>query len=336
MGLVVRVPKRLAQRLHRYLVARQATDLSRLTQRDASYVYFPVRSVPDGITQFSARAIHKKCERSMPAAASLSDFIGSGKDNIRKSFEIVGSIGILELDRALLPRQKEIAQYLLKAHRGITTIVKKGGAHTGRFRLQRYVHLTGKRTLVTRHIESGCTFVLDISTAYFSPRSVSERLRIARLVRPKETVLVMFSGIAPYPIVISKHSEAECIVGVELNPSAHSYAMQNIALNKAKNIELYKGDVRKIIPKLKQSFDRIIMPLPKTARSYIPLAFSCIKPGGMVHLYDFISLQDVKKLENRIAECAKKAGRRATVVRFVKAGQQAPRVFRMCADISVD
>ena len=65
----------------------------------------------------------------------------------------------------------------------------------------------------------------------------------------------------------SKNSPAKHIVGIEKNPIGHKYALENLRLNTkiAGKIELLKGDVRKVAPKLKKKFDRILMPLPKSA-----------------------------------------------------------------------
>jgi len=81
---------------------------------------------------------------------------------------------------------------------------------------------------------------------------------VAKQVKKNERILVMFSGIAPYPVVFAKNTEAKKIVGVEWNPTAHKFAEKNIIINKVQDkVEVIKGDVRKIVPKLKK-FDRIV------------------------------------------------------------------------------
>ena len=56
------------------------------------------------------------------------------------------------------------------------------------------------------------------------------------LVEDGESVLVMFSGAAPYPINIVKNSEAKEVYGIEINPIAHKYAKLNLELNKINNV----------------------------------------------------------------------------------------------------
>ena len=86
---------------------------------------------------------------------------------------------------------------------------------------------------------------MNVEKVYFSPRLSEERKRIFQQVKNNETILVMFSGIAVYPIVISKNTKAKAIVGIEINPIAHKYALENLKLNKISNVKLFLDDVKK-------------------------------------------------------------------------------------------
>ena len=69
----------------------------------------------------------------------------------------------------------------------------------------------------------------------------------------------MFSGCAPYPLILAKHSPAKSIFGIEINPDAHKFGIENIKLNKFEDkVKLINGDVRKVLPKLKKKFDESI------------------------------------------------------------------------------
>ena len=67
-------------------------------------------------------------------------------------------------------------------------------------------------------------------------------------------MLVMFSGCGIFPVNISKNTNAKEIYGIEINPTAHKYALENIKLNKLFNIKLFKGDVNKVLPKINKKF----------------------------------------------------------------------------------
>src|SRR3989344_5189317 len=68
--------------------------------------------------------------------------------------------------------------------------LKKNKKFSGKYRLQKIRIIAGKKTKETIHKENNLKFKLDIEKAYFSPRTGSERLRIASKIKPDESVLV--------------------------------------------------------------------------------------------------------------------------------------------------
>ena len=252
-----------------------------------------------------------------------------------KSFDIVGDIAVIEIRDVLVKKEKLIARTILAQHKNIRVVCKKSGGHTGEFRLQKYRILAGERRKTTMYKESGVHLELHLEKTYFSPRLSSERARIAHLVRPGEEVLVMFSGIAPYCCVIAKHSKAKEIVGIEKNPAAHAFAMRNIQVNKLKNVKLYCGDVRTVIPKLKRTFDRVCMPLPKGGESFLSVALKATKKNGTLHFYDFLHEEEFYKAEAKLAAACKQAKRKYKILKLVRCGQQRPWVFRVRLDARI-
>lgn len=242
---------------------------------------------------------------------------------VPSSFDVVGDIIILDLDKKLKKYEKLIAKTLLKVHKNIKVIVKKKGTHYGKYRLQKYKVIGGERRKETIHKENNVNIKLNIQTCYFSPRSGTERLRIASLVKPKEKILVMFSGVSPFSLVIAKNSKAGEIYDVELNKKACKYAKENLKLNKIDNIKLFCGDVREVVPKIGKIFDRILMPLPKGAKSYLDLALEVLKPKGIIHLYLFLEEKEIKKIKLKGFK----------ILRRVKCGQYSPKLYRVCLDI---
>lgn len=255
---------------------------------------------------------------------------------LKRSYDLLGDIAVIEVPRALRKKERIIANTLLKSHKSIKVVAKKG-VHKGVFRLQKIRILAGEKRKETVHKENKVLLKLNVEKVYFSPRLSTERKRIADQIRMNESVLVMFSGCAPYPLVISKNSKAKKIYGVELNPIAHKYGLENVKLNKVTNVELLKGDVRKVVPKLNKKFDRIIMPLPKGAASFLDLALKAVKKKGTIHFYDFLEEKDIpKKAVNKVKEACKKAKKRCKIKRVVKCGQLAPRAYRLCIDFVVE
>ena len=244
------------------------------------------------------------------------------------SFDIIGNIAVLS---EKTKSSKKIAQELLKNFKNIETVAIKIGIHYGKYRLQKTKILAGKKTKTTLYKENNCIFKLNIDKTYFSPRLGSERLRIANLVKKDESVLVMFSGICIYPIEIAKFSKAKEIFAVEINPAAHKFAEENLKLNKVNNVKLFLGDVREVLPKIKKKFDRIVMPLPRDAESFLDLAIKKLGKKGIIHFYDF---QEEKNIPAALIEKIRKHCK-PKILRVVKAGQYSPRKFRICVDFTI-
>lgn len=296
--------------------------------RDEDYVYFPVTKVIRGYD-----IIDKKLR--MNSKSNFEEELRSRLNSkelifLNKSFDTIGGIAIIEIHKKLLKKKKIIANSLLKLNKNIKTVLMKRGGHEGKFRLQQYEFLAGDKKFETLHKENGIVLKLDVRKTYFSPRLASERLRVAKSVKENENILVMFSGISPYEINISRHSRANEIYGVEMNKDACKYAAENVKLNHARNVKLFCGDVRKVVPKLKKKFDRIVMPLPLSSKDFLDVALKVIKKKGVVHFYCFSKEDEIKNVVDFIKSKAK-----IKVLNIVKCGQQSPYVFRYCIDFRV-
>lgn len=244
---------------------------------------------------------------------------------IPRSFDTVGDILIFsEFPKELKKKEKEVGKYLLKKLKNIKIIAKKSKFYSGKYRTPKLKILAGEKRKETIHKENGVLIKLNPEKAYFSPRSGNERLRISRLVKRGESILVMFSGVAPFPLVISKHSKAKGIYGIEINKKAHRYAEENIKLNKLSNVKVFKGNVKRVLPKLNKKFDRIIMPLPKDSEDYLKLALKYLKPKGKIHIYIFAHENDFKKLKEKYKKFKPK---------LIKAGSPSPGKYRLCVEL---
>lgn len=257
------------------------------------------------------------------------------------SQEIVGKILILEIPEELQKKEKAIAKAYLLHNKNITTVVKKEEVHSGTYRTRKVKVLAGKNTKETIHGENGVKLKLDLEKAYFSARTGNERLRIAQQIKKEEIVLVMFSGVAPFPLVIARNSPAKMIYGIEINPAAHQYALKNVALNNfAHKVIIYCGDVREVVPQLiaqiGSKFDRIAMPLPKTGEEFLDVALEAAKKGTIIHLYSFLGEEQFAAERKKIVEICRKLKHPVKVLRTVKCGQFSPYVFRVCFDLRVE
>jgi len=255
---------------------------------------------------------------------------------VPSSFDMVGSIIIFsDFPKQLSKKEKIIGNEILKNFRHFKSVFKKTKKYSGRFRTPKLKLLAGESNKETIHKENNVRLKLNVEKVYFSARLSEERKRIAKKVRKNEKILVMFSGCGVYPLVIAKNTKAREIYGIEINPTAHKYALENVKLNKINNINLLLGDVKKVSPKIKEKFNRIIMPLPKGAESFLGLALNKIRKNGIIHFYSFAEENNydrIKKIINN--ECEKKK-KKCRILDIVKCGQFSPRVYRLCVDFRV-
>jgi tRNA (guanine37-N1)-methyltransferase len=253
---------------------------------------------------------------------------------VKTAYDVVGDIAILEIDDKLRKRDKVIGETLLALQSNIKVVTKKVGMHEGEFRIQKLKVIAGEKRLETEYKENGCRFRLNPEEVYFSPRLSTERKRISDLIRKGESVLVMFSGAGPYPVVFSKNTQAASITGVEKNPLGHKWAEINGALNKCTNITFRCGDAKRVVPKL-GTFDRVLMPLPRGGEAFLDVAINATKKGGMIHFYDFLHESELPEAKKKVKEAADKANRRFRTSLLRKTGSSGPRFYRICLDFWV-
>ena len=341
--LCVKVPLKNAQIVKKFLLDADIYDKDFVFKKDPDYIFFPLSKDADrkkiknrfDYVNFIETTLKS---RSQPSTLrdSLQEVLTEQEFELLKtSYDVVGTIAIMEIDPPLDKKQDIIAKVILKLHKNIKTVVKKADKHQGEFRTQKMQHIAGVKTLKTIHKENNIQLNLDVEKVYFSARLSTERKRISELIKPGEKILVMFSGCAPYPCVISKNTKAREITGIEINPIGHDYAVKNIELNKLKNITLINGDVKDIVPQIDQKFDRILMPLPKSAEDFLDTALLAAKPHTIVHFYAFLPEDQFVQAHKAIESACKKANLKHKILRTIKCGQHAPRVYRICVDFEI-
>jgi len=252
--------------------------------------------------------------------------------------DVIGNIAIIKFSRdAKLAAKKKYALEFLKKHKSVTTVLEKYGKFSGRLRTQKTRYISGEKTTEALCRENGCVFRLNVDTCYFSPRLASERKEIALMTKWGESVLVMFAGVAPFSIVISKMSKAAKVVSVELGRECTKYALQNVKRNKLKNVEIIGGDVRRVFSRSKDKFSRIVMARPNLKDSFLDVAFPLISKNGVIHYYGFYEEKDLEKLKELIKSEALKAKKKIKILKIKKAaGGIGVRKYRYRADIKVN
>ncbi len=86
----------------------------------------------------------------------------------------------------------------------------------------------------------------------------------------------------------------------------------------------------------KRLFDRIVMPLPKSAETFLDVAFAASKKGTIIHLYTFLKEEEIpSKAKQMVEKAARKSKKKIKVLDVVKCGTYSPRTFRVCIDFKV-
>lgn len=255
---------------------------------------------------------------------------------VTNSFDRIGDIALVTIAPELFHKEHIIAQTLLQLHPNIHVVAKRAGKYGGEFRTLPITLLAGEKRTETIHKEHGVQILVNLEQVYFSVRLGEERKRIAGLVQPGERIAVLCSGVSPYPLVISKHSQAREIIGIEKNILAHGYARKNLLLNKkCNNITLYHGDVEQVLPQLDHSFDRVIIMLPTAGKKLILPALQSLRPGGWLHYYSIENKGDFNAALVRVQNISTIQKQRVSAHRITSCGHTSPQKYRICIDARI-
>jgi len=279
--------------------------------RSEEFVFFPVskRVTLSEPVEFVQKNFFEETKTKTLKELLASKLSKKELEKATRSFDLIGDIAIIQIPRELNKKKKTIAETLLKSNKRIATVLIKKGGRKGVYRVQQLAWAAGKRKTTTIHKEHGCYYKVNLSKHYFSPRLATERARIAAQVKPNERVLVLFAGVGPYAILIAKRVPNAQITAVELNPHAARLLKENIRLNNLTNVQPIHDDARHALKKISKQFNRIIMPLPKNASQFLPLALKNAAKGCTIHYYTFTQTKKpFKKVIQNLRKESEKQG----------------------------
>ena len=245
------------------------------------------------------------------------------------SYDILGNLAVVKFVAG--ENKKKVAAGILKEHNSVRTVLEKIEKVSGRLRKIKTKWILGEKNKIARYKENGCLFKFDVDETYFSPRLSGERLEVARRIGRKDNVLVLFAGVAPFSIVIAKLSRCGRVVSVEINRKASKYAVENVRLNKLSNVEVIQADVKKL--RLKEKFDKIVMPRPQLKETFLHFVWKFCKKGTEIYYYGFAD-EPGKILEEIKDNAGKKI--KYKILKVKKAGEIAPYRYRWRVDLLVN
>ena len=206
--------------------------------------------------------------------------------------DIVGDIAVIKMPlhgMVTVEELRRLAERILEEVKHVKSVwLAEGPVESGERVRSKLTHLAGEERTVTVYREHGCRFKVDIARVFITPRLNYEHLRIARLVRPGETVVNMFAGAGLFSIIIARYSKPRRVYSIDINPYAYKYMVENVRLNRVEGIvEPILGDAAKVVEeRLRGVADRVLMPLPELALDYLPYALAALRGSrGVLHVY---------------------------------------------------
>lgn len=348
MVLSIKVNKRDAERVRKLLLSNKLINFNYLPASEDDFIYFPL-SEKAGKTKSEASESISQLLKKIHADSSVSYSLASRRLRKKKieeielpAFDAIGEVAIFELPKEYKDKSEEerenaakmFAKNIMKKHKNIKSVALKTGGIKGKFRIRSFKIVAGRKSTITIHKEHGCRFKIDVSKAYYSPRLSYERKRINSLVKDGETVFVPFAGVGPFAIIIAKNHPSSTVYANELNPDAYNYLLENIKLNKVKNIIPIPGDARDL---KKQEYegiaDRVVMPLPMSADEFLDVAFFLAKKGGIVHFYYFTD--SIESAEQKVKSAAEREGKRIKIIESRVVRDYAPDIVEVVVDFQV-
>lgn len=258
----------------------------RLTEAEIEDLRKLVPNANLGTEDFEPRISHPRTLEDALADRIPSDLLSK----LPRSFDVVGDITVLEPGSELAAYEASVAEAIMQVHPNVRAVFAKSGEVSGAERVRPLRHIAGENRTLTIHKEHGCSFKVDLSKVFFSPRLSTEHLRIAEMVDKGERVVDMFAGVGPFSILIAKRLDDVRVEAIDANQQAVELIRVNVRANKVESkVYAHLGDARDIIrDHLTQGASRIIMNHPSASKDFIKDACKALQPsGGIIHYYTF-------------------------------------------------
>jgi tRNA (guanine37-N1)-methyltransferase len=326
----IRVPREMGEIARRRLISSGMLNPAARIRVDDDSILIPILSDTFGDYDIIDADLEPTEQRETDYR-SIADIPEELKGSLPNSYDIIGDIAVVKFPDELIPYAELIGDALLKTVPSLRAVMMDLGVK-GELRVRDIRMIAGKGPSETVHKEFGVTMIADPGKAYFNPRLSTERMRIASMVKDNEIIIDMFAGVAPFPLVIAKHSGPSVIYSIDLNEDAVELMHRNIKLNKASNIIPICGDATKVIKEL-PSADRIIMNLPQIADSFLSDALSNLKFGGTVHMHKIMDRASLDGTVSELINDMNKKGHRIRIDRKAELKTYSPTMSVYVLDI---
>ncbi|UCE11679.1 MAG: class I SAM-dependent methyltransferase family protein [Candidatus Thorarchaeota archaeon] len=345
----VRVRREQGEETRQLLVASKLLDLDYKIVKEQGFLYFPLLSevdrpsVDEALNGHEFKAGFREFQPTQVGPRTLEEALKDKMPSeklelLPRAYDLIGDIAVLEIPEELEVYVTEIGLAFQRIHRNFSTVLAKQGAISGLTRTREYAVLAGENKTKTIHTEYGVRIAVDLAVAYFSPRLLEEHNRVAEQVQSRESVLDMFTGVGPFALHIAKKRVSH-VVAVDINANAIKLLKESMDLNPlVGTIEPVVSDAHEYVRELSPAaMDRVIMNHPSGASDFIADACHVLKPGGIIHYYDFLGGEDPEgQLRKKTVELVKAAGREIEQIPMIRrVRDSAPYEHQMVADLII-
>ncbi len=254
---------------------------------------------------------------------------------IPDKWEKIGDVAIIVLPSFFDKYKKSVGEVYADFLKCKTVLNDYGGI-SGELRKPNVEVIYGPNNTETIHSENGIRFKLDPQKVMFSSGNMNERVRMANISKPDETVVDLFAGIGYFTLPLAVHGRAKLVYAIEKNPVAYDFLCKNIVLNNVTSVvEPVKGDNREAAPE--NVADRVIMGYFGATIRFLPTAFRCLKDkSGVIHFQDKFPDGDVPNLPmEHINNEARKFGLIVDLQKHIKVKSFAPGISHYVFDLEV-
>lgn len=255
----------------------------------------------------------------------LIDRLGLTKANaISSSYDVIGDIAVIRVLKPGVLCDEDyhtIASIIFDSNPRVKTVLRQDSPVESPLRIRRLAYIAGENRTVTIHREYGCSFKVDLSRVFFSPRLSYERFRLASMVEEGEYIVNMFSGVGCFSILIARLAKPRAVYSIDISRDAYTLMKDNTCMNNVEYTVIpILGDARRIVEsRLRYVADRVIEPLPDLAYAYLDVALKALKTeGGWIHYYSFIHVKSMS-LDYEVYRVKRRIERFGWSIRYAKA-----------------
>ncbi len=291
-GKGIRIPKNSAQNIINEIKRKNYYNNDLKIIDDGNFIIIPVKdyfSLTDyKISEYEFDEMVRK--RNYRDFLNLDEGI---RKMLPKSYDRIGNIVIIKLEKNLTEYEKEISEAILKMHKNVRTVAVDTGVK-GEFRIRnlKIIHGNVEDTI---YVENGIRMFANPFKVYFSPRLSNERKYISDIIEDNEVVFDLFCGSGPFSMNISRKRKA-IIYSIDKNPYGIFLLRKSMKINNIENIIPIAGDIRIVLNNLPVA-DRIIMDLPFNSKDFLKYVRNNVRSGTKIHMYIMSERQNLMKMD---------------------------------------